>query len=198
MKLANASGFSSATWPVANWWGQAGYTFVRDFNGDGRADIATAIGGSINLMTSTGSGFVHDWPCRARELAARTSQVHERVATARGRPRWEDRSRVAQRLYLEAIRVHWRGFREARLVAHLRCEFSSLAFQVRRVRIRRPLPSSTESEGSPAKATLLIFGSRVGWNGGRRLVAERVSPCSRCVRATSASRAAEPGADRVD
>jgi len=38
-------------------WGGSGYTFVGDFNGDGKDDIASASGGSIYLKLGSSSGF---------------------------------------------------------------------------------------------------------------------------------------------
>ncbi|WP_367171467.1 FG-GAP-like repeat-containing protein, partial [uncultured Thiobacillus sp.] len=40
-----------------NTWADAGYTWVGDFNGDGKTDIATALSGNIYVRLSTGSGF---------------------------------------------------------------------------------------------------------------------------------------------
>lgn len=72
MKLSTGStfsfaGFSSQTWGVGTLppllpqnplWGSSDYTFVGDFNGDNRDDIASAVGGSVRVHLSTGSGFV--------------------------------------------------------------------------------------------------------------------------------------------
>ena len=51
------SGFLTQTWVVPNTWADAGYTWVGDFNGDGKTDIATALSGNIYVRLSTGSGF---------------------------------------------------------------------------------------------------------------------------------------------
>jgi hypothetical protein len=51
------SGFTSATWSVANQWGQGVYTKAGDFNGDGYDDIASMSGGTAYMKLSTGSGF---------------------------------------------------------------------------------------------------------------------------------------------
>jgi len=74
MKLSNAgsgfTGFTSQTWsittvqvPFAPWtgplWGGNDYTWVGDFNGDGKDDIASAIGGSVRVHLSTGSSFLN-------------------------------------------------------------------------------------------------------------------------------------------
>jgi hypothetical protein len=61
MNLGSESGtFTSATWPVVNAWGSSAYTMVGDFDGDGKADIASAVGGSIQMKLSTGTGFRND------------------------------------------------------------------------------------------------------------------------------------------
>lgn len=46
------------TCPVENKWGGARYTRVRNFNGDGKMDIASAEGGNVYVNLSTGTGFV--------------------------------------------------------------------------------------------------------------------------------------------
>ena len=59
---ANAR-FDEYVWPVSNTWGGAEYTFAGDFNGDGKADIASANAGSVYLKLSNGSGFTSvTWP----------------------------------------------------------------------------------------------------------------------------------------
>lgn len=75
MKLSNPgsslsfTGFTSPTWflgvnppllPQVPLWGGSDYTFVGDFNGDNRDDIASAVGGSIRVHLSTGSSFVSE------------------------------------------------------------------------------------------------------------------------------------------
>jgi hypothetical protein len=67
MKFGNANvkstGFTSATWSIAGPWGQAAYTKVGDFNGDGLTDIASMAGGNAYMKISTGSSFVSvTWP----------------------------------------------------------------------------------------------------------------------------------------
>ena len=72
MKLSNPgsgfTGFSSQAWsititpiPLQPWtgplWGGSDYTWVGDFNGDGKDDVASAIGGSVRVHLSNGSGF---------------------------------------------------------------------------------------------------------------------------------------------
>ena len=47
--------FSQPT--VTNAWGGGDYTWVRDFTGDGREDIASASGGNIYMKIASGSGF---------------------------------------------------------------------------------------------------------------------------------------------
>jgi len=57
------TGFAVERQPITNWWGDAAYTFVKDFTGDGRADVATARGCDVKMSASTGSGFAApvDW-----------------------------------------------------------------------------------------------------------------------------------------
>ncbi|MCB1034223.1 MAG: VCBS repeat-containing protein, partial [Acidobacteria bacterium] len=57
MKLSTGNGFVSATWPVAAAWGAADHTHVGDFNGDGRADLASEAAGNVYMKLSTGTGF---------------------------------------------------------------------------------------------------------------------------------------------
>ncbi|MCH9695555.1 MAG: VCBS repeat-containing protein [Gammaproteobacteria bacterium] len=56
--------FTSTTWSGAtNQWGSGYYTFAGDFNGDGRADIASMSGSTAYMKLSTGSGFTSAaWP----------------------------------------------------------------------------------------------------------------------------------------
>ena len=51
------NGFRVENWPVAGKWGDAAYTFVGDFNNDGKADIASGYGSTIYMSLSTGTGF---------------------------------------------------------------------------------------------------------------------------------------------
>ena len=44
-------------WTVPNNWGGPPYVWTGDFNGDGKTDIASAVGGNIYVNLSTGSGF---------------------------------------------------------------------------------------------------------------------------------------------
>ena len=46
-----------APWPMKCGWGSAGYTFVGDFDGDGKHDIASADGGRIYLRQLVGDRF---------------------------------------------------------------------------------------------------------------------------------------------
>lgn len=71
MKLSNAgsfafTGFTSQTWfltttppqaPQNPLWGSSDYTWIGDFNGDNRDDIASAVGSSVRVHLSTGSSF---------------------------------------------------------------------------------------------------------------------------------------------
>jgi hypothetical protein len=58
-----AQGFETAAWPVPNHWGSSDYTWVGDFNGDGKTDIASASGGNVYMNLSTGTGFnSQTWP----------------------------------------------------------------------------------------------------------------------------------------
>jgi hypothetical protein len=76
MKLSNPgsfefTGFDSQTWyphvvgPVIfpdPLWGGSDYTFVGDFNGDNKDDIASAVGSSVRVLISTGSSFeIQTW-----------------------------------------------------------------------------------------------------------------------------------------
>lgn len=65
MKISTGSGFASQRWglnfplvmTVPNpLWGGSDYTWVADFNGDNKDDIASAVGGSVRVHLSTGSG----------------------------------------------------------------------------------------------------------------------------------------------
>lgn len=53
-------GFRLETWNVAGRWGDAAYTFVGDFNNDGKADIASGYGSTMYMSISTGAGFKDD------------------------------------------------------------------------------------------------------------------------------------------
>ncbi|MDJ0908194.1 MAG: VCBS repeat-containing protein [Woeseiaceae bacterium] len=61
---ATGPGFTSTAWDGAsNEWGGGDYTFAGDFNGDGRADIASMYGSTAYMKLSTGSGFTSvAWP----------------------------------------------------------------------------------------------------------------------------------------
>ncbi|HEY8132772.1 MAG TPA: VCBS repeat-containing protein [Thermoanaerobaculia bacterium] len=65
MKLSNPgpglTGFRSETWTVINNWAPAGWVFVGDFNGDGRADIASASGSVVNMKLSQPDGRLKDF-----------------------------------------------------------------------------------------------------------------------------------------
>ena len=56
--------FTSSTWyGASNQWGSGDYTYAGDFNGDGRADIASMYGSTAYMKLSTGSGFTSAaWP----------------------------------------------------------------------------------------------------------------------------------------
>src|SRR5579884_1007167 len=58
---STGSAFTCSPWtttaPGGNGWGAGSYTWAADFNGDGKADIATANFGNINVCISTGSTF---------------------------------------------------------------------------------------------------------------------------------------------
>ena len=56
--------FTSTAWYGAtNQWGGGDYTFAGDFNGDGRADIASMYGSTAYMKLSTGAGFTSTaWP----------------------------------------------------------------------------------------------------------------------------------------
>lgn len=62
------AGFDSYSWSITNvtipfapWtgplWGSSDYTWVGDFDGDNKDDIASAIGNSVRVHISTGTGF---------------------------------------------------------------------------------------------------------------------------------------------
>ncbi|HEY3053462.1 MAG TPA: VCBS repeat-containing protein [Thermoanaerobaculia bacterium] len=53
---AGFTGFTSETWTPGGVWGPAAWTFVGDFNGDGRADIASANGNVVNMKLSASDG----------------------------------------------------------------------------------------------------------------------------------------------
>lgn len=71
MKISNPgshefAGFTSQTWfltttpplaPQVPLWGSSDYTWIGDFNGDNKDDIASAVGGSVRVHLSTGSSF---------------------------------------------------------------------------------------------------------------------------------------------
>ena len=60
MKLSNGgggfTGFTSETWTPGGTWSYAAYTVVGDFNGDGRADIASASGTTVHMKLSRTDG----------------------------------------------------------------------------------------------------------------------------------------------
>ncbi len=75
-RFAASGDFDSQPWAVTDWWGQPGYTFVGDFNGDGRDDIATAQYGNVRVRLSTGSGFTDEtWTVPANWGAGHSSFV---------------------------------------------------------------------------------------------------------------------------
>ena len=58
MALSIGSDFDNKTWHVPlGQWGLADYTWVGDFNGDGKSDIASADGNNVYMHLSTGSRF---------------------------------------------------------------------------------------------------------------------------------------------
>jgi hypothetical protein len=64
MNLSTGAGFNSQTWSVTGGWGGAGYTWVADFDRNGRADFASAdaAAGVVHMKLSNGSQFVSvDW-----------------------------------------------------------------------------------------------------------------------------------------
>src|SRR5262245_66425935 len=60
MHLSTGTGFFNETWFVPNAWGGAAYTWVGDFNGDGKTDIASALSDQVFMHLSTGTGFVNE------------------------------------------------------------------------------------------------------------------------------------------
>jgi putative transposase len=59
--------------PVGSW-GTSVYTWIGDFDADGRSDIASASGGNVYMRLSTGTGFSEDYLFyrhHLRELATR-------------------------------------------------------------------------------------------------------------------------------
>lgn len=67
--IAAASAAALAVWPTATNadipFGDAGYTWVGDFNADGRADMASAIGNDVIVYLSTGVDFQQQtWSAR--------------------------------------------------------------------------------------------------------------------------------------
>ena len=55
--------FRGGVWATSVSVGSAGYTWVADFNGDGRSDFATRISGTVHMYLSNGDSFVHkEWP----------------------------------------------------------------------------------------------------------------------------------------
>lgn len=106
MKLSNPgafsfTGFTSQTWglitlppylPQDPLWGSSEYSWVGDFNGDGKDDIASAVGGAIRVHLSTGSGFtsqtwnvVNEWAIGAwTRVADFTGDGKDDIASANG------------------------------------------------------------------------------------------------------------------
>ncbi len=56
-ELDRSSGFVSQVWNVAGYWGDAAYTFSGDFDGNGKADIASAYGSTVYMSLSSGKAF---------------------------------------------------------------------------------------------------------------------------------------------
>ncbi|MFN3211988.1 MAG: FG-GAP repeat domain-containing protein [Henriciella sp.] len=57
MKSHGLSGFQRDTLSISGFWGAAGYTWTGDFDGDGRADIATASGNQVRLHFYDFTGY---------------------------------------------------------------------------------------------------------------------------------------------
>ena len=57
---AGVGGFVQQTWVGTSnwdWWSSGGVTWTGDFDGDGKTDIASASGGNVLILLSTGRGF---------------------------------------------------------------------------------------------------------------------------------------------
>ncbi|MCA9538643.1 MAG: hypothetical protein KC620_07125, partial [Myxococcales bacterium] len=52
--------FVMEDWHVPSQWGEAGYTWIADYDQDGKADIGTAIGEHVFIRRSHGDGFGFD------------------------------------------------------------------------------------------------------------------------------------------
>jgi hypothetical protein len=59
------SGFVQEEWlTTAGHWGTPGWVWIGDFNGDGKADIATAASGCVFVYVSKGTSFIEEnWSC---------------------------------------------------------------------------------------------------------------------------------------
>ncbi len=56
-RISTGTGFLSDTWTVPGTWGYSDFTWVGDFNGDDKTDIASAIGNNVYMSLSTGASF---------------------------------------------------------------------------------------------------------------------------------------------
>lgn len=55
--------FSATSYAITSSLGSSGFTWAADFNGDGRADIASADGGYVHMKLATANGFTsQSWP----------------------------------------------------------------------------------------------------------------------------------------
>ena len=55
IKTYNYFGWENADWPVSGNWGSSSHTWAADFNGDGKAEIASASGSNVLIYLSTGA-----------------------------------------------------------------------------------------------------------------------------------------------
>ncbi|HEY3359939.1 MAG TPA: FG-GAP-like repeat-containing protein, partial [Polyangia bacterium] len=94
--------FAETSWATtASSWGDAQHTWVGDFNGDGRQDVASASGGTIWVKRSTGASFVQEtWTTTAPSwggadytwVADFDGDGKDDIATASGGTIWVKRS----------------------------------------------------------------------------------------------------------